>query len=291
MNKILLIYNPVSGRNNMRMNTVTRFIQEAAKEYAVIVYEMKKDESFVPFLEQTQEDCEFVVCCGGDGSLHRVVNDLMMVGQRIPLAYIPIGSTNDYAKTLGINSKNAIQKALHGKNMCIDLGRFNGQYFNYVAAFGIFTDVSYTTPQSVKNVLGYLAYLLEGVKQIGKLEGRSVKIELDDRKIEGNMIVGMVFNALSIAGKKSKNMNPANLYDGKLEYLFVKCPKNVVDIQAIITYLLKENLDNEFMYYGQAECFKITSEEMEWTLDGEYGGKYDNVEIMAVPRALEVKIG
>lgn len=291
MNKILLIYNPVSGRNSMRMNKIVRFIQEAAKKYIVIVYEMKKDESLAPFLEQTQEGCELVVCCGGDGSLHRVVNELMMVGLRIPLAYIPIGSTNDYAKTLGINSRNSIERALDGNNMCIDLGKFNEQYFNYVAAFGIFTDISYTTPQSVKNVLGYLAYLLEGVKQIGKLEDHFVRIELDDRKIEGNMIVGMVFNALSIAGKKRKNMKQTNLCDGKLEYLFVKCPKNVIDIQAIITYLLKENLDNEFMYYGQAEYFKIMSEEMEWTLDGEYGGKWNNVEVVVIPGALEVKIG
>lgn len=289
--KILLVYNPISGKNANRSSTILNFIMEAAKEYIVCVYQIKESESLDYVLAGAEREYDFLVCCGGDGTLHHFTNSLLHSDVQLPLAYIPLGSTNDNAKSLGINRSNAISVALKGRTCCIDVGRFNNHYFDYVAAFGMFTNVSYNTPQNLKNALGYLAYLLEGIRQMGNLSGIDIAISTDDATYSERFLVGIISNSLSVAGVKQKNVNRESLTDGMMDYIFIKEPKNIIDIQKIISELLSGKCDNKHLYTGRSRCFSFRSEAMKWTLDGEYGGSHEEVYIETVSNRLEMKVG
>ncbi len=289
--KILLIFNPVSGKNANRNTTISNFIMEASKQYTVCVYQLKCAERLEDVLADAKEVYEFLVCCGGDGTLHSVTNAILKTDIKLPLAYIPLGSTNDNAKSLGINRSNALSVALNGRICQIDVGKFENQYFNYVAAFGMFTDVSYNTPQNLKNALGYLAYLLEGIRQMGNMRGITITIHTDDMTYTDRFLVGLISNSLSVAGMKQKNVNRMNLTDGMMDYIFIKEPKNILDIQGIISELLSGKCNNKHLFTGKSGRFHFSSEAMNWTLDGEYGGSHEEVDIKTISNRLDMKVG
>ncbi len=286
----LLIYNPVSGRANFRTEHLGKIVYELTCEgNELSVYQTQgKGDAKKYLAENDVSRYDMIICCGGDGTLHELVNGLMENGLDIPVGYIPSGSTNDYAKNLGISSRNALSCIKKGYQQRIDIGNFNGEYFNYVAAFGAFTNVSFTTPQKIKNTLGYLAYLLEGVKQLPDVKPYHIKCQLDDKVIEDDVVIGMITNAFSVAGMKNRNDGNTRLNDGLMEYIFIKMPKNILDLQNIITSLLNSKVDESFMYFGHSKIFQIESEPMEWTLDGESGGLLETVEINTHQQALNI---
>ena len=290
--RVLLIYNPVSGKTGNKEEVIGNIIWKLnSMDTEVMSYQTKDKGDAVQYLLQANlKDYDMLVCCGGDGTLHEIVNAVMKLGIKIVIGYIPLGSTNDYAKNLDINEKNALLSIKNGKVGNIDIGNFNGEYFNYVAAFGAFTNVSFTASQQVKNSLGYLAYLLEGVKHISEIRSYHVKCKADKYMIEDDILIGMITNAISVAGVKSKS-HETKLDDGLLEYIFIKMPKNILDLQSIVMALLNSKVDERYMYYGKAKKFQIESEPMAWTLDGENGGVREFVEIDTYCRALSIIVG
>lgn len=288
--KSLLIFNPVSGQNENRSEYIGNIIINLTKngnEIKVYQTQGKGDaEEYIKLNDVNKY--EKIICCGGDGTLHEVINGLMKKSIKNSIAYIPMGSTNDYAKNLGITKENALECA-NTENICeVDIGCMNGEYFNYVAAFGIFTNISFVTPQYLKNTFGYFAYLLEGVKQLTNISSKHIRFLVDGIWKEGNIILGMITNTFSVAGIKSLNKSNVKLNDGLMEYLFIKFPKNIVELQTIIRLLLNEKIDERFMYYGQFKTMIIESEEMEWTLDGENGGSNTYAEFNIYPRAMNI---
>lgn len=288
----LLIYNPVSGRANFRTEHLGKIIYElTGMGHELTVYQTQGKGDGKRYLSQiSPKQYDMIVCCGGDGTLHELVNGLMENQLEIPLGYIPSGSTNDYAKNLGISSRNALKCIQQANIHNIDIGNFNGEFFNYVAAFGAFTNISFLTPQKVKNTLGYLAYLLEGVKHLSDIKPYHITCRLADKVIEDDMVIGMITNAFSVAGVKNKNDGKTRLDDGMMEYVFIKMPKNLLDLQTIITSLLNSKIDEKFMYYGRSPIFEIQSDKMEWTLDGESGGMLESVEIKTYQHALKMVV-
>lgn len=286
----LLIYNPVSGRTNLRLERIGRIIFELTNSgNELTVYQTQSKIDIRNFI-RTKDLARYnkIICYGGDGTLHEVVNGLIESGADRPLGYIPAGSTNDYAKNLGINERTAIDCIKKGLMKTVDIGRFGEEYFNYIAAFGAFTNVSFLTPQKSKNALGYLAYLLEGVRHLSDIKPYHVKFDIDGVIIEDNVVVGMMTNAFSVAGVRNKRGADIYLDDGKMEYVLIKMPDNVLEIQTIVTLLLSSKVDARFMYYGQFKKMKIFSEPMQWTLDGENGGVFEKVEIKVCYRQLNM---
>lgn len=289
----LLIYNPVSGKENGRMQRIGNIIYNLTKDGdELVVYQtQKKGDAIAYCLEITEDDYDKIICCGGDGTFHEVMNGILEMGLKLPLGYIPLGSTNDYAKNLGINSRNVFE-CIRKKNVChVDVGKFNGEYFSYVAAFGAFTDVSYTTPQKIKNSLGYLAYLLEGIKSLPDIKTYHVKCIVDNQEIEDDFLIGMITNAFSVAGIKNRGGENTRLDDGMMEYIFIKMPQNVLDFQPMISALLSSKIDERYMYFGQTKSLKIHSDMMQWTLDGEAGDCCQEVAIETCNRKLPIIVG
>ena len=287
----LLIFNPASGKKEARAERLGSIVCSLTEQGEVLsVYQtMEKGDAERYLTEQFTPVYDRIICCGGDGTLHEVINGVIRNGIKIPIGYLPMGSTNDYAKNLGITKENALQRVKEGTPGTIDVGCINGEYFNYVAAFGVFTNVSFVTPQEWKNNLGYFAYLLEGIKQLTDITPKKICFRADSGEWqESEVILGMITNSFSVGGMKNFQQGNVQLDDGKFEYLFIKYPHNLLELQATITSLLNGKIDERYMYYGQFSRIQLESEALEWTVDGENGGIADATEIVTCAGAVQM---
>ena len=162
------MFNPKAGKGQIRTSLVDILDIFNKSDYEVIVYATQRPRDAYEKTKYYQDKVDIIVCSGGDGTLDEVVTGLMETHSRTRIGYIPAGSTNDFAnsmfmpKTMIGAARNIMEEVVY---QC-DVGRFNHQTFAYVAAFGIFTDVSYQTDQDMKNILGHGAYDLQGLKRL-----------------------------------------------------------------------------------------------------------------------------
>lgn len=239
------------------------------------------------------KDYDLVVCCGGDGTLDETVTGLMKSGCSVPLGYIPAGSTNDFAASLNLpkNMKKAAQVAVEGSDFPCDVGCFGEKNFIYIAAFGLFTDVSYQTKQELKNVLGHVAYLLEGAKRIGSHPSYRMRVEYNGGVIEDEFMYGMVTNSLSVGGFKGMTGDDVALNDGLFEVMLIRTPRNAVELNEIIAVLTKLRPESDLIYTFKTDELRISPyQSIPWTLDGEYGGEQTQIQLSCMRRALTIRV-
>ena len=290
-NMMLFIYNPYAGKAQIKgylSDIIDMFVKAG---YEVIAHPTQENGDGIRAARDRKKECKVIVCSGGDGTLDEVVTGMMQQGVKVPIGYIPAGSTNDFGNSLKI-PKNMIKAAeliVNGNKKSFDIGSFNDYTFVYIAAFGIFTDVSYETKQSAKNVLGHIAYLLEGVKRLSSLKSFFMKITCEGEVIEDEFIFGMVTNSLSVGGFKSITGKNVTLDDGLFEVTMIKKPKNPIELNSIVAALMIEEMDTKYMYTFKAKELTIESQmQVAWTLDGEYGGEHSKVEIRNINKAIEI---
>ena len=298
MKKLLFVYNPRAGKEMLkpRLSDVLDIFVKAGYEVTVHPTQAYRD-AYYQIKEYEVGKYDLIACSGGDGTIDEVATGMMkrreMGKDVVPVGYIPAGTTNDFAKSLHIPRKPlaAADNAVKGVPFPCDIGKFNDSVFVYIAAFVIFTDVSYETDQAVKNVLGHMAYILEGAKRIFNIPSYKIKVEHDGEVIEDEFIFGMVTNSRSVGG--FSNMVGKNIVfdDGLFEVTLIKTPKNPIALQEIIAALLIEQVDTKHMYTFKTKKITFDSvEEIPWTLDGEFGGEQDYVEIENVQKAMEIMV-
>ena len=290
MKKLLFVYNPRAGKEMLkpRLSDVLDIFVKAGYEVTVHPTQAYRD-AYYQIKEYEVGKYDLIACSGGDGTIDEVATGMMkrreMGKDVVPVGYIPAGTTNDFAKSLHIPRKPlaAADNAVKGVPFPCDIGKFNDSVFVYIAAFGIFTDVSYETDQAVKNVLGHMAYILEGAKRIFNIPSYKIKVEHDGEVIEDEFIFGMVTNSRSVGG--FSNMVGKNIVfdDGLFEVTLIKTPKSPIALQEIIAALLIEQVDTKKITFDSVE-------EIPWTLDGEFGGEQDYVEIENVQKAMEIMV-
>lgn len=293
MKKLLFIYNPNAGKGLIKpkLSDVLDIFVKAG--YEVTVYPTQKYRDGYHKVRHFKEEYDLVVCSGGDGTLDEVVTGMMKRKEQIPIGYIPTGTTNDFARSLHIpkDMLKAADTAVNGIVFPCDIGKFNHDFFVYIAAFGLFTDVSYQTKQEVKNVLGHLAYVLEGMKRLYNVPSYQIKVTHDDQVIEDEFIFGMVTNSRSIGGFRNMVGKSIVFDDGEFEVTLIKTPKNPLALQEIIAAILIEQIDTKHMYTFKANSLKLESlEEIPWTLDGEFGGEHDEVMIENQRQKLKIMV-
>ncbi|MBP3462744.1 MAG: YegS/Rv2252/BmrU family lipid kinase [Tyzzerella sp.] len=295
MKKMLFIYNPNAGKGLLKakLSDVLDIMVKAG--YELTVYPTQSYRDAYRKVVYMDKGYDIVVCSGGDGTLDEVVTGMMKRDKedRIPIGYIPTGTTNDFASSLHISRDimEAADTTVHGKPFACDVGKFNKDVFVYVAAFGLFTDVPYQTDQKLKNALGHAAYVLEGVKRLSNVPSYHIKITADGREIEDEFMIGMITNSRSVAGFRSIMGKDVKFDDGEFEVTLIKKPKSLIGLQEIITALLIENFDTKHMYTFKAKEITLESkEEIPWTLDGEFGGQHEEVHIINKKQALEIMI-
>ncbi|MDO5142928.1 MAG: YegS/Rv2252/BmrU family lipid kinase [Eubacteriales bacterium] len=294
MKKMLLIINPQAGRGAMRgkvIDCISAF-QQAGYEVTVHVTEGAQDATRVAQRKALLFDR--IVCAGGDGTLNETVTGLMQAPVRPPLGYIPAGTTNDFASSLGIpkTPAEAAVIAAGDRLQALDVGRFNERYFNYIAAFGVFTEVSYATPQQSKNIFGRAAYLFEGMKALTNIKRHRIRVQSVENTIEDEFIYGMVSNTVSVGGFKAITPDGVSLDDGLYEVLLVYPVENPMELQWLVNDLLTRNTDStRFVYFRTARITFEAENEVPWTLDGEFGGAIRRAEIENRSRAITFVTG
>lgn len=291
--KLLFIYNPKAGKGQIRNNLLDIIDVFVKAGYEVTARPTQYAGEAVEIAAGKTAKYDLVVCSGGDGTLDEVVTGIMKSVRRRPIGYIPAGSTNDFANSLQIpkNMKQSAEVAVSGKMFACDVGSFNENTFVYIAAFGLFTDVSYETKQEVKNVLGHMAYLLEGVKKLASVKSYHLKITTEDTVIEDDFLYGMITNSMSVGGFKGITGKFVDLSDGVFEVTLIKRPKSLEDLNQIIGALTLKDIDAAQMYCFKTSLLKIESEEeVAWTLDGEFGGRHTDVIIENQKQALHIMV-
>ena len=293
MKKMLFLYNPNAGRGLIKTKLADILDIFVKAGYELTVYPTQSYRDAYNKITHMKDEYDLVVCSGGDGTLDEVVTGMMKRKHRIPIGYIPTGTTNDFANSLHISKDmlSAADTAVHGEPFPCDIGTFNHDIFVYVAAFGLFTDVSYQTNQSLKNVLGHAAYVLEGAKRLTNIPSYKIKVTHDGDVIEDEFMIGMVTNSKSVAGFRGITGKKVAFDDGEFEVTLIRKPKNPIELQEIITALLIEDFNTRHMYTFKTKRIEFESEgEIPWTLDGEFGGRHEYVKICNKKQALQIMI-
>lgn len=294
MKKLLFIYNPHAGKELLKpkLSDIVDIFVKAGYEVTIYPTQSYRD-AYRKVKEYDSEEYSLVVCSGGDGTIDEVVTGMMERNERDPVGYIPTGTTNDFANSLHIPKGllKAADNAVNGSVFPCDVGKFNDDIFVYIAAFGLFTDVSYQTDQAMKNVLGHLAYILEGTKRLFNVPSYRIKVEHDGETIEDEFVYGMVTNSRSVGGFRNMIGKNVAFDDGLFEVTLIKTPKNPIALQEIIAALLIEQIDTKHMYTFKTGKIAFESlEEIPWTLDGEFGGEHDYVEIENLQQQFEIMV-
>jgi len=275
MKKAYLIINSVAGKNRLRGQLVDVAEKFCRQDYELIVHiTLYGGHATELSVRAVKEKADLIVCCGGDGTLNEVVRGVIEAGGDVPIGYIPTGSTNDFAQSAGIPFfvDEALDRVFEGERVPIDVGSFNGRCFNYVASFGAFTAVSYNTPRASKNMFGRLAYIFEGIKDIGSIVPLHAKITTDDGTvIEGEYSFGAVGNSCSIGGVVHIPKDYVSMNDGKFEILLIKMPQNPNQLASIVHGLTWSDFSNEVFTLVHAKEITVESDgEFDWSLDGEF---------------------
>lgn len=290
--KMLFFVNPNAGHAEIRSCLMEVLQIFTVGGYEVTVHTTSGPKDLTRQILARGGQYDMIVCTGGDGTLNEAVSGLMGIENRPPLGYIPGGTVNDVASTLGLSHDpiRAAQDIVHGTPFAIDVGEFGGnKWFTYVAAFGLFTDVAYETPQQDKRALGRLAYLLNGVRALSEVKSVHVRMTCQGETIEADVLDGLVCSTTSVGGFKTARSLPIALNDGKSEIVLVREFKNVADFSAAAACLLRQDFQEPyFITYQASEATFEFDEPVAWTLDGEYGGSVTRVGVRNHQRAIEI---
>ncbi len=294
MKRALFVFNMRSGKGMIKSKIADVLDTLVKAGYEVTAHPTQEGGDAMRLVEEKAGEYQLVVCSGGDGTLDETVTGMIRSGHRVPIGYIPTGSTNDFGATLKIpkNIIKAAEIAANGEDYACDIGAINDDSFVYIAAFGLFTDISYATSQQMKNAFGHAAYLFELAKQFGKpIPGYEMQVEVNGEVLEDRFSYGMITNSSSVGGIKDLTGKNVDLSDGLLEVTLVREPKNPLELNEILTRLANLISESKFVYAVKADHLTLRSKEpLSWTIDGEYGGTFKDVEIFCEKQAVDFRV-
>ena len=286
--KALVIINQHTAKQRLRVELLGLLDIFTRGGYECVTRPTQKAGDATAYTKENAADFDLVVTIGGDGTLNEVIAGLceLEYDRRPPIGYIPAGTTNDFAAGIGLPTDpiEAAKLIVSGSPHRIDCGRIDGHIFNYVASFGAFTEVSYDTPQPLNNLFGHFAYLLEGVKHLGDIKPTRLRFSFtgadgECETVEDDYAFGAFVNTLSIGGVIRLDSNEVDFCDGLHEYLLVRMPKNIAELNE--TAIELSSLQNPNRKSESRVCFgkfssgvvEFESEEamngIAWSIDGE----------------------
>ena len=291
MKDVLLIVNPKAGKTQSKTALYDIISPLCSHGIDPVVHITTSSGDATDYITEHGENFDTVICVGGDGTLNETIAGVMSLEKPIPIGYIPAGSTNDLASSLGLpkDIPSAIKAIINGEPKYFDIGRMNGRYFSYIACFGAFTKTSYSTPQNLKNSLGHFAYVLEGIKSLGEIKPYHAKITVDGTEIEGDYLYCAVSNSTSVAGMIKLDKDLVDFTDGIFEIMLVKAPKDILEFNKIITSLTLNKFDTDMVSFFHGKDFAFTvNHKIGWTVDGEYGGSFKTAEIRCLHNTIQI---
>ena len=291
MRKLLFLVNPNAGqrRVNKSLTDIIGIFNEGG--YEVTVFLTNGPGNGTQIVQERAADYDLVVCAGGDGTLNETITGVLRAGADCPVGYIPCGSTNDFASTLKLSTDvvQAAKDIMEGAPVEYDVGRWGDRYFVYIASFGAFTRVSYSTPQNLKNALGHLAYVLSGIQELPQIRNIPMALELDGQVLDGEYLFGAVSNSTSVGGVFTLDASQVDLRDGKFEVILVRMPRDMTELTQCATALQNHTYDCAAITFRSVSRLKVHQDPaLLWTLDGERAEGADVVEIENLHRAIRL---
>lgn len=293
--KLMLIINPAAGRGGYKQGFTEALKILNDGGYRTTLFYTAGARDATEFAARYAKEYDAVACIGGDGTLSEVIAGLMRLNhaERPPLGYIPMGTANDVATTLALPKNDTIgaaRRLVRGSAHPYDVGGFGAdEYFAYIAAFGAFTEVSYATPQDMKKRLGHLAYVLQGMAALPKIESYKTRVAYDGGVVEAKLVYGSMSNSTSVAGIVKLREEMVCLGDGMSELVLVKDPGSIEGFSEIVASVLSQRYDSDKLIILHTTHAKFTFEKpVAWTRDGEAGGEYAEVELKNYAAPIEL---
>ena len=297
MKRCLFIINPSSGQRTIQ-NTLDKLIGQLTLRQLVnhtdIFYTLKKDDAYFKALEVNEQDYDFIVVVGGDGTINEVVSGMVASNKTIPLCILAAGTVNDFANYLNLpsNIEGVCDLITKFKSFCCDVGKINDRYFMNVAAGGMFSDVSFAVSKADKKRLGPFAYYINGIVNLPSQLNTNISLQItidDNEVLETEAKMFMVTNTNRVGGFE-KIIPYADVQDGMLDLIVIKnC--SVTDLVALSKdYLLKKHANSPFITYVQAKKIQIFSpQKVVIDIDGEEGSPLP-VTIEAISKAINILV-
>ena len=292
MKKLLFIMNPYAGQRkaNKHLADIIDIFNRADMEVTACMTAGSGDARNIALRHAGQVD--LIVCCGGDGTFNETAAGILESGIPTPLGYIPAGSTNDFAASLKLPTDvlQAARSIVSGHVREVDMGSFNGRYFSYVASFGAFTRTSYTTPQSVKNALGHVAYVLSGIQELSQIKAHKLRFQLPDGKVlEDGYLFGAISNSTSVGGILTLSPDRVDMADGKFELLLIRAPRDPMELTDCLLSIQRQTYNCAMMTFLSTDRVEITAPaDMDWTLDGEREPAHSQISVECHRHALQI---
>ena len=234
--------------------------------------------------ELTDKAYEAFWIAGGDGSFNRLLNALADLRHPLPpLGFIPLGTTCDLARSLGLmdlTPKDWARTFQQGRVQHFDLGQFNQGYFCYIAAFGALASVAAETPRELKENFGHMAYMLEGLRSLNKISPVSCRVRWNEGEIEEQLIFASICNTRSVGGILQLPEDCVNMQDGVFECILIRQPQSAFELPALLNAVLSGHYENPNIYFFSASHLTVDFEKPQtWVLDGEGQKPVKHVEI------------
>ncbi len=289
--RVLLIVNHTAGTTKGK-NAIFDILHIFCKKEYEVTCQLTMHKGHATELAKNAEGkFDMIVCLGGDGTLNEVVSGIMQMENKISLGYIPAGTTNDFANSIGISTdiKTAAQNIVKGKEYKVDIGKWNKRSFSYIASFGAFTAVSYKVPQSTKNIFGHMAYIFEGITDLGSLHPYHISLECKEKTLEDEFIFGAISNSTSIGGIVKLDEKIVDMNDGFFEVALVRYPKNPNELNKIIWGIINSDFsDNMFEFFKTSKAKITMDEKIDWTLDGEIAKGTKEITVKNIKDAITI---
>lgn len=289
MKKLLFVINPKAGLKKKKdyIDEIVSVFEDAGYQVGTKYTKQRADGTEI--VAKYGNRVDLIVCMGGDGTLNEVIEGMIESNVTTPLGYIPSGSTNDFANSLGLRG-NPLEQA---KNIMtkeaglLDIGCFNGRHFVYTASAGAFVKASYSTPQRLKNKIGHAAYVISGVKDFFRLKPMKLKIELEDETLEGEYVFVAVNNATQVGGIMKINEDLVEFNDGMFEMMLIDFPENPFQIVKIINKMFFQDFTGEIKLKQITKARITDCSEIDWSLDGEEQKGQEVIDISVIPNAIK----
>lgn len=294
MKKMLVIMNPYSGTRQANKFLAGIIDIFCGAGYDVNIAMTQKAGDGQEIARERAEGNDVVVAIGGDGTFNEVVAGVRESGHDVPIGYIPGGTTNDFASSVGLNKSilDAAESVISGKETYLDIGKFNGRSFSYVASFGAFTSTSYEVPQSLKNAIGHAAYILSGIADVVNIKPFHLKVSTSTDVYEDDYVFGAICNSTSMGGIINLKDDDVDMNDGLFEVMLIKSPLSIMDLNSIIFALTTQSYSDcdQITFFSSDRVDIIAPEDMPWTLDGEYQEGADKIRVENVHNAIRMML-
>ncbi|WP_373211537.1 diacylglycerol/lipid kinase family protein [Holdemanella biformis] len=289
--KVLVLINPNSGKKNSKESVLDALNLFSANNYQMEIYLSQKPMDVTRYIEENGERFDVVAVFGGDGTLNEATNGLMKLKHKPVISYFPTGTMNDFGTNFGLTNdmKQCANIACVGHIESFDVGKMNSHYFNYVAGFGAFCNVSYETKQELKKQIGNLAYIIKAIHEIPNLHPYHVKMNLDGKVFEKDLMFGLIINGNRVAGFEMVEQADNTFKDGLFDIILVEHTPNLLELYNYPLGVLHPELNMKYVERYQAKSIVIESQEkLAWTLDGEEGEETLVARVENISQALQI---